>query len=970
MPSLKMEIFTLKKEISSLGEIEGQGPIKRDKQKKLDLLQNFQESIEAAQEKIAKEGITDYMDKQAIYGQAKKDFQKYLGYLAKKNDTILFDDTADEAFAILTDNLEMRDQRQGLALSINVLNSPKGFLNLQNRVFDALTKEASSETRLERIKDNIMKFYMMNDENEIIQTLGKLGLKLPEDFIEQYKTALEKGEELPIPEMYLDPSTGKEIDYFSDPDRYLKADELWQAFRYWMQENRKKTPEEIAAEQKKAADAVAAMQFNEKVLESYPKQLADNLKAMHKSALESGDIAKDQTLQEYVETNPNALQEIKLYKMQIAQQTDWATLVENAVSEKELNAVMEQIDKVNAMTPDLLTSISKKRDSFKQAESVTLTPEIEKQLNNLGYSKEDISKMSAEEIKSIIDYDNQIAKGTQLHKQALDIKAMGDTLKTLPFDTINKLGKLLGVKGAFKEIEDVAEAVANAYYTTKNEELIKAVDAELAALEGKPVEKETTTTLEWKPGPIPEGNTYDLGAGRTAVYNKERGYWEFRRKDGKVIKDKKTIQKLAQQLSDKQGIISFWWNNLLTEEQKEKVTADINRYADLSSQAQGAVNLENASEIFLMKELQGVKFAPSSLKGQVTDVNMKAWTKEGSKYRIDTIISEEDAATISIPLEDIPDKILALVEAYPNGIKNSDIDQRLRELNPDTELNDLKKDFINAYGLDLERVFFYKLDVVEEPPVTKTYEDFFNESSIPEKFTTIVNELKDHNILQGTLTQDFPWESNKLNEEYRYQVTLDDGRQVPVTSAYYFNKDISTDVFRNNPRVRLVLTEFNGKPAVEVRTMEPGVEDKQLTYIRESKEVKLGKPITFPIYNDDLLQEPAPEDTTIEEINKNISQPTLLLAWGRGYDAIYNDVQYFITKVTDKTVSLRTINDKTITVNISDIKEVRDGKGLIKSKIDAEMAKLNQTAVKNVLTSLDDTINITTAAKNIKDNKC
>jgi hypothetical protein len=75
-----------------------------------------------------------------------------------------------------------------------------------------------------------------------------------------------------------------------------------------------------------------------------------------------------------------------------------------------------------------------------------------------------------------------------------DIEKLGKQIQKLPFDTINKLSKLLGGKGAFKEIEDAADAVAYSYYTNKNPELIKAVDAELAALEEGA--EETPTKIE------------------------------------------------------------------------------------------------------------------------------------------------------------------------------------------------------------------------------------------------------------------------------------------------------------------------------------------------------------------------------------------------------------------------------------------------------------------------------------------
>jgi len=135
--------------------------------------------------------------------------------------------------------------------------------------------------------------------------------------------------------------------------------------------------------------------------------------------------------------------------------TNWNSLIANAVSEKELDAVMDQIDNQGVMTPELMTSINQKRDTFKKpAESTTTDARA-------------------------------------------DIEKLGKQIQKLPFDTINKLGGLLKTKtkGAFKEIEDVADAVAYSYYTDKNSDLIKAVDAELAALEGKPVKGETGTQL-------------------------------------------------------------------------------------------------------------------------------------------------------------------------------------------------------------------------------------------------------------------------------------------------------------------------------------------------------------------------------------------------------------------------------------------------------------------------------------------
>jgi hypothetical protein len=210
--------------------------------------------------------------------------------------------------------------------------------------------------------------------------------------------------------------------------------------------------------------------------------------------------------------------------------------------------------------------------------------------------------------------------------------------------------------------------------------------------------------------------------------------------------------------------------------------------------------------------------------------------------------------------------------------------------------------------------------------------------------------------------------STDLGTEYSYQVTLDDGRTFPVTSEFNFDFSIPTDLYRSKPNVRLVLVDFRGKPAVEVRIMEPGYQDTRLTYIRENP-IKAKAPVQFPV-DETSVENPANQEMTLSEMNKNISQPILLSAMEKGYDALYKNVPYNITNVTDKTVSLRSIGGVTVTVNISEVSELRDGKGLVKDQVDIETAKINQAVANSILTSLDDSLSLDAALKSIKTNKC
>jgi len=922
LPNLKMEIGTLKREISALGELEGQQSIKKVTQKKLELFENFQESIIAAQDKIASENITDYLDKQAVYGQAKKDFQKILTYLAKKNDTILFNDKTDEAFGILTDNLEMKDQMQGLAHSINVLNSPKGFLNVQSRLFEALDKSARSEDRLQRIRENIYKFHAMNDENEIINTLGKLGLKLPDEFIEEYKKALDKGEKLPTPDHYIDPSTGKEVDYLSDGDRYLEADESWQAFKYWMEETRIKSPEELAKIKKDADAAMTAMQFDEAVLDTYPKALADNLKAMHLADIESGDAAKDQTLKEYVETNPKALQEIKLYKMQMADQTDWNKLIQDAVSEKELDAIMDQMDKFpGASTEARLIAISKKRDTFKPAEPAAL----EKPVKTKEPVVDPIEKLEK-------DYNDSVERERAGFEQRIKGEKKDSAKRRITKQMIKRLG-----------------------------ELEKQYKKDLKAL-GVVEKRKKTVPVE---GPV---YTATLKRGRVATFNPETGNWDFMTKTGKIIQDKEVIDSLAEELSNQGILIKLWWTNWLNSQQRDNAKDDLLNYMYSGRPSEiSASDLDFDQTIVLMEELAGTKFIPESLEGQLTDVNMNAWTDKDSKHSPDTFMSEDVLTTIGLNQNTIVNEVYKLIERYPDGITTKNIKEArqalLSEVNRDEAL---RERFINSYGLDPDVVLAKLLreNLMDFGKKDKTEQDF-TDLPIPAKFNIAVEELKNHKILTGILTADLPTD---LGAQYSYQVTLDDGRTFPVTSEYHFDSSIPTDIYRSKPNVRLVLVDFRGKPAVEVRIMESGYQDMRLTYVRENP-IKAQAPVQFPV-DETSIENPINQEMTLSEMNKNISQPILLSAMEKGYDAMYKNVPYNITNVTDKTVSLRSIDGVMVTVNISEVSELRDGKGIVKDQVDIEMAKINQTVTNSILTSLDDSLSLDAALKNIKKNKC
>lgn len=356
---LQTEIQTLKKEIGSLTDIPEQASVRKDKEKKLELLQNFQESIKEAQDKITSENITDYLEKQKVYIKAKKDFQKFLTYLAKKNDNILFNSDADKAFGLLTDTLEMKNEMQGLANSINILSDPRGFVNLQSRIYEAL--EADKPNRVNNIANNLNNFLLMKDENEVLVELGKQGLKLPENFLKKYKEALEAGEELPIPEYFIDPQTGEELTPESNPEKYEKAKDLWVTFKAWLELNNPPKPK--ATEVEESPEAVAG----EEEYKTFSPELKATIDSIYKDANAKESIGS------FIKTNPDAILAIKLAKTQ------------------------ENLEQQEA---DAALNATRKEEGIPLGTKVN--PEARANLNLMGYTNTQIDSLSREDREKIL----------------------------------------------------------------------------------------------------------------------------------------------------------------------------------------------------------------------------------------------------------------------------------------------------------------------------------------------------------------------------------------------------------------------------------------------------------------------------------------------------------------------------------------------------------------------------------------
>jgi hypothetical protein len=161
-----------------------------------------------------------------------------------------------------------------------------------------------------------------------------------------------------------------------------------------------------------------------------------------------------------------------------------------------------------------------------------------------------------------------------------------------------------------------------------------------------------------------------------------------------------------------------WWKEFATEEQKQQVRDIQGEFLNLLQKSQD-YEYRDDIETFLMRMIKDVKFHESILK-DLTDVQKSKWTtKEVDNIRkgfnLDTFVMEHigtggDGLLAQEGFEgyteqDIMNMIKDIIQQYPDGIRNKDINDRIKEDNPLHQLERLEEDFLELTGLDINKVF-------------------------------------------------------------------------------------------------------------------------------------------------------------------------------------------------------------------------------------------------------------------------
>jgi len=474
-----------------------------------------------------------------------------------------------------------------------------------------------------------------------------------------------------------------------------------------------------------------------------------------------------------------------------------------------------------------------------------------------------------------------------------------------------------------------------------------------------------------------------IAGNKTAVFNQTEQYFEFTDGKGKLITDASRIETAAKKLSENSSYIRLWWMNLLDQKRRDDVLDDMNKYYSMINsigpETKGNMSTDDTVTYMIMERLAGNKFTPKD-GNDLTDINRRVWiAPRGTKGKgIDTFVTGELMAEGIPGSEDsLIEKVKDIIMLYPDGIKNQDFKDFLRRADPEADIKDFQKNFINKYGLDVDRVsdelerselFDYKGEPgdtrdIYQPKIEKVNADAFNRLSIKDKFNSLSTELAKTGQIYGILTDDYPRQL-VAGEDEVFQVKLDDGRTVRTTPGRYFPWNISIPV---NKRV-LITREIKPINGQQRTVLSISYNGSDFAYVLEN-EPKQVKDTTTP-------------DITIEDLNKEINSEALKTAMERDYSVVYENVnnpedsgQYFVEKVEKNSVSLKSpITKKTVEVSTKDIptsiESINDTEKPLSTTDDITKVENNQKITDNIAGDVDNTKSVDDAANDFFENIC
>lgn len=211
------------------------------------------------------------------------------------------------------------------------------------------------------------------------------------------------------------------------------------------------------------------------------------------------------------------------------------------------------------------------------------------------------------------------------------------------------------------------------------------------------------------------GIVFHLKAGRTTSYNPATKKWEFKNRNGKLVTNRKQIEKLSIELASKPGIVRVWWKEQISNEDRDFIRGDFDRLFDIyQSGAMHQQEFIRTPEFVIMEALQGTKFKTSAdVDKNTTDINKRSWIEEDGisvdNFATNVMDDLAEAGAANMDEQDIINSVYDLINRYPEGIKKKDLEDYQAQNNDTKDLIALASAFAHTHGLDIQ-IVYNKLD--------------------------------------------------------------------------------------------------------------------------------------------------------------------------------------------------------------------------------------------------------------------
>lgn len=365
-------------------------------------------------------------------------------------------------------------------------------------------------------------------------------------------------------------------------------------------------------------------------------------------------------------------------------------------------------------------------------------------------AKADVKKRREEELKSINGIKN-ISRGKTFYHWRTS-----DGINVFTYDNI------VSKEEVENKINDKYNAELESLNKKETLETKPVQETEVIGEEEEPTKKELTEfQLQKKNFTLSLNVTPNI----KAYWNTNTKTWKYFNKKGKEVTDTNQILKYGNKLIKIPNVVKLWWTELLSSNNRNTVIDYMeNLYKYYQMGMTNSQTVYENEDLVIIRNLVNKKFKPTKeLISNLTDVNLKKWTKEGlgvtdglDIYANSLKYDLEEAGFSNYDEQDIMNMILDIINQYPNGITKKIYQDLLKESNYNQDLIDVVNEFSEKFGLDIETLaqelyeFIENFEQYEEEP--------FNFQIEPESYEDIpgFEELINEEEQQQEVKPEFP----------------------------------------------------------------------------------------------------------------------------------------------------------------------------------------------------------------------